>query len=795
MMKSLKKIAAILNFILFSTPLFAQNTAAISGKVTDENSNALKAVTVHLLNTNISVLTNAQGNYVINDIHKGKYIISFSSVGYASQNKNVEVSSAVNNVDIQLADATAQLDDVVVTAEKEEASVQKIPAAITALSEKQVNEFRLWNSKQLTAIAPNLYSNNSGDERNVTSIRGITTTSYEPAIATYIDGVNQFSLDTYIATLFDVERIEVLRGPQGTLYGRNAMGGVINIITKQPTNTTNAFAEINIGNYNQQRYLVGFRTPLIKDKLYFGVAGVYNARDGFYTNTLYNKSYDKLHTFTGNYYLKYLPAANWQITLNVKNQENRNNGTFPLSGTIEDAFASPYKIQQNAVAKMIDNTLNASLSINHSGPGLNITSLTAWQNNHRYYNAPLDGDFSPLDAITIANNYGNKWNNVKVLTQEFRFTSPANTASALKWTAGVYLFHQTIPNKQATHYGKDAGILGVPDTDFSTTNTSTGKNNGVAFYGQLNYAVTKKLSVIGGLRYDYENRKLNVEGEYAKDGEASFITLPDTSATLNFNAVSPKFGLQYQAATNTNLYATYSRGYRTGGLTQLSSDPSQPPLYPYKPEYSNNIEAGIKNSFFNDKLQLNITAFYTHVTDAQVPTLILPDAITVTKNTGKLNSKGVELEVAATPAKGLQFSYNFGYTDAKYKSLKISQNGEACNLNGKKQIFTPDVTSLLAAQYAYTINKKRQLSFVLRGEWSYLGDTYFDLANNIKQRAYSLLNTRVGISIKHVDLFFWMQNLTGKKYIAYAYDFGAVHLGDPRTYGVTLRVNSIGSFF
>ncbi len=789
MRTGMKQIAVLSIVFLFTTQLFAQNTIAISGRVTDAKSNALKAVTVHLLNTNISVLTDADGNYGINHIRAGRYTISFSSVGYASQNKVVEIKSSTNNIDVQLADATAQLDDVVVTAEKEEASVQKVPAAITALSAKQVNDFRLWNSKQLTAIAPNLYSNNSGDERNVTSIRGITTTSYEPAVATYIDGVNQFSLDTYIATLFDVERIEVLRGPQGTLYGRNAMGGVINIITKQPANTTNAFAEINIGNYNQQRYLLGFRAPLIKDKLYFGAAGVYNTRDGFYTNTLYNNSYDKLHTFTGNYYLKYLPATNWQITLNVKHQENRNNGTFPLSGSVDDAFESPYKIQQNAVAKMIDNTLNASLSINHSGAGLNFSSLTAWQNNHRYYNAPLDGDFSPLDAITIANNYGNKWNNVKVLTQEFRFTSPASTTAAFKWTAGMYLFHQTIPNKQATHYGKDAGIFGVPDTDFSTINISTGKNNGLALYGQLTYSITKKLDVTGGLRYDYENRKLNVQGEFAKDGDASFVTLPDTSAKLNFNALSPKLGLNYAASSATNLYLTYSRGYRTGGLTQLSSDPSQPPLYPYKPEYSNNIEAGIKNSFYHDKLQLNITAFYTHVTDAQVPTLILPDAITVTKNTGKLNSKGAELEIAATPVKGLQLNYNFGYTDAKYKSLKISQNGEAVDLNGKKQIFTPDVTSLLAAQYAYVINRKQQLSIVVRGEWNYLGDTYFDLANTIKQSAYSLFNTRVGVSTKHIDLFFWAQNLSGKKYIAYAYDFGAVHLGDPKTYGVTLRLN------
>jgi iron complex outermembrane receptor protein len=291
------------------------------------------------------------------------------------------------------------------------------------------------------------------------------------------------------------------------------------------------------------------------------------------------------------------------------------------------------------------------------------------------------------------------------------------------------------------------------------------------------------------LRYDHENKKLDAEGEYAKDGEQSFITLPDTAAKIHFNAGSPKLGLNYAAATNTNVFITYSRGYRTGGLTPLSSDPSQPPLYPYKPEYSNNIEAGIKNSFYHDRLHLDVTAFYTIVNDAQVPTLILPDAITVTKNTGKLNSKGFELELAATPLKGLQAGYSFGYTDAAYRSLKISQNGESVDLNGKKQIFTPEFTSMLAAQYAYTITGKQQVQIVVRGEWSYLGEEYFDLTNNIKQTPYSLFNTRVGVSTKHFELFFWGRNLSNKKFIAYAYDFGAVHLGDPKTYGVTFRAN------
>jgi len=220
----------------------------------------------------------------------------------------------------------------------------------------------------------------------------------------------------------------------------------------------------------------------------------------------------------------------------------------------------------------------------------------------------------------------------------------------------------------------------------------------------------------------------------------------------------------------------------------LSSDPSQPPLYPYKPEYSSNFEAGIKNTFFKDRLRINVAVFYIRVTDAQVPTLILPDAITVTKNTGKLSSKGAELELSATPLKGLQVNYDLGYTDAKYTSLKISQNGSSVDLNGKKQIFTPDVTSMLAVQYNYALESKQRLQLIARAEWTQLGTEYFDLANTIKQTPYSLFNFRAGVSSKHFGLFLWSRNTGDKKYIAYAYDFGAVHLGDPATYGTTLLV-------
>ncbi|MEO6358060.1 MAG: DUF2012 domain-containing protein, partial [Ferruginibacter sp.] len=236
--------------IVLSACLTNGYAQTLKGKITDSHSLPIANVTVHLLNTAVTTLTNGEGNFNVQHLPAGRYTVELSSIGYATTATEIEVKEKTETVvGFQLQNALLQLETVTVTAEKKEELLQKIPVSISAISARRTEELRLWNSKDLTAIVPNLASGNSGDGRNVTSIRGITTTSYDPAVTTYIDGVNQFSLDTYIPQLADIERIEVLRGPQGALYGRNAMGGVINIITKQPSNTTSGFAEINFGNY------------------------------------------------------------------------------------------------------------------------------------------------------------------------------------------------------------------------------------------------------------------------------------------------------------------------------------------------------------------------------------------------------------------------------------------------------------------------------------------------------------------------------------------------------------------
>src|SRR5215204_874550 len=250
-----KQVQYTLLLLLTSISIFGQIRLVLSGTIADVSSRGIPRASVNILNTNFGAVTDSEGKFSIASVPSGQYTLQISAIGYATIDRHIVLSQNNNeSLAIQLRPASTQLDVVIVSAQKKEEALQKIPFSISSISARQVQDYRLWDIKEVAAIVPNLYSADPGDNRNVTSIRGITTTSYDPAITTYIDGVNQFNLDTYIAQLVDVERIEILRGPQGTLYGRNAMGGVINIITKQPSNQLNGNVELSVGNYGQHRF-------------------------------------------------------------------------------------------------------------------------------------------------------------------------------------------------------------------------------------------------------------------------------------------------------------------------------------------------------------------------------------------------------------------------------------------------------------------------------------------------------------------------------------------------------------
>lgn len=677
-----------------------------------------------------------------------------------------------------------QLGEVMVTAQKETENLQKVPFSVSAIDDRKVEEMNLWQTKDLRGYIPNFYSSNPGDNRNVMSIRGVTTTSYEPAVATYVDGVNQFGLDTYFFLLNDVERIEMLRGPQGTLYGRNAMGGVMNILTKPKSDELSGFARVDFGTYGFTRLAAGVKTMLLPQKLYMGVSVLSDRLDGYYTNLYDNSNFDEQKNFliAGN--INYLFAKNWEAILNIKSNSGRNNGPFSLAPDPDSALENPFEVNQNATTQMVDNSQNISLVIKNSGPKFNFSSQTSFQNNYRYYKTPIDGDFSPIDGVSIVNDYGKDWNTVSVWTQEFRLAS-ANTGQKLNWQVGFFGFTSDAPTRQGVYFGDDAELVGSPISNFTTLNTNIATGYGLAFFGQATYSLTDHLKLTAGLRSDYEKKELTVGQELDFGQGDPMITQADTMGTVHYNAISPKVALAYQLASTNEIYGSFSRGFRPGGLTQIGSDPSNPPLFTYEPEFSNNFEIGSKNYFLNRKMRVNVSAFITMISDVQVPGLILPDAIIVTQNAGDLTSTGVEWEINTIPARDLSIDWSFGYTHATFDKLMLPGESGEVDYSGNKQIFTPDVTSMVAVQWTPQFFNSQDLNWIVRGEWLYFGEQFFNLENTIGQEAYQIANAKFGVISDNVELTLWAKNIFDQKYIDYAYSFGPSHLGNPATFGMT----------
>lgn len=679
-----------------------------------------------------------------------------------------------------------QLEEVTVTAQKQEENLQEIPVSISHISDQEVRDQRLWNTRDLAGLFPNMYASHSGDGRNVVGIRGIATTSYDPAVAVYVDGVIQFGLDNYSNGLLDIERIEVLRGPQGTLYGRNAMGGVINIITKKPTNRTSGFIGADVGNYGMSRYSLGLRTPLIPNKLFLGVSGLYEKHGGFYTNAYNNSSYDRRNMLLGNYYLRYLASPYWAFTINFKHSGVRNDGAFPLAGSIDQAMENPFVLNQNTLSRMVDNVSNASFSADYTGAKFNFSAQTSYQGNYRIYEDPIDGDFSPLDIVSIINDYGKDWNKVQVWTQEMRLSSLQND-SDFSWTLGLFGFVKDDPVRQGTYFGADAAVFGA-EPNMTLISTNQGASSGGALFGQGTYPIRDNLDLTLGMRFDVEKRSLTGRNELIIGDMDPMIIQPDTTGEGSYSALSPKAVISYTFQEDRLLFLSYSRGFRAGGLTQISSDPSVGALRPYDPEYSNNIELGLKNELLDKRLRWNLSAFYSRVQDIQVPQLILPDAIVLTRNEGNLRSMGIESELTALLGTDFSLGWNAGMTDAVFTELLLAGEGDNENLEGNKQLFTPDFTSHLVLQYQKALGTSGTYRLMARAEWLWMGTTYFDLQNSLRQDPYHLAHGRVGVQRDGLSLAFWARNLLDTQYVDYAYNFGAAHLGEPATIGFSARL-------
>lgn len=669
-----------------------------------------------------------------------------------------------------------QLEAVTVTAEKRPAALQNVPASISAITGDQIDDAGIQSISEIANLVPNLHIFTWGGRRNNhIFMRGVGATYGEPAVGFYVDGVGYTSDGMFDMDLFDVERVEVLRGPQGTLYGRNALAGVINIVTRQPTNETEARVSAGAGKFGQRELKGSLRTPLVEDRLFLGLSASATWHDGYVDNMHLGKKADDRNDQSLRASLRWTPTTNLDATLSLDAERFRG-GAYPL-GPLQEISDHPERVRNDFSGHDNRDSFGSSLSLNwNTPPDVRVTSITGWRDWENDGGGDTDG--SPLDIVRESTREDRKQ-----LTQELRLASP-ETESMLRWMAGLYYYQEDNGITTRSRFGSDAVAMGFVPAPMDSLLVADKDDQGYAVFGQLDYRITDHITLTTGLRRDHDRRRVRMHTRMEMGG----TPIPGSEGALNdrriFKEWLPKVALAYKPDDNTLWYANATKGYRAGGFnTLMNVDPDDAN---FDPERSINYEAGLKWSGWQKRLSLNLALFRVNLTDQQVIQLT-PNIGSVVRNAGESHSQGLEVELMLRPAPGWDFNAGFSHTNARFDEYRDDVRG--VDYAGNRVPLVPREMFNLALQNRRPLGASAVL--FSRLELQRIGDFHWDTANTLKQGAYNLVNLRLGVEGDTWEAYLWGRNLLDEGYAEFAYDFPGLgpraQAGRPRTVGVTVN--------
>jgi len=614
------------------------------------------------------------------------------------------------------------LEEIVVTATKRAESVQDIPLAVTAVDAGLLEQRGISDIESLATSVPGLHFSQSGADTQIT-IRGIgseqNTVTGDPGVAFHIDGVYQSRSSAGSALLYDLARIEVLRGPQGTLYGRNATGGSINVISNLPDPELSGKLEYKLGNYNQHQVSGVFNAPLIEDKLLSRISFQKETRDGFYKNVSEGQAdLDDVDSQDLRAQLLFLPNEDMEALLSVNYSTDKgasnsggNNvgpyggpadyiaaGTFfgLIPGIAAPASADPdgdWEVSTNGEHATDNERLGASLTLNWDLGDIALKSITAWQDN--LVNEVRDIDFTDAEIMNER-----RLQDSRQFSQELQLSSIDD--GALQWLAGLYWLEE---ETEADYWVFDDGTGFTKLGAFSTVDTGLGfsafggnqsviNSESMGAFAQIKYAIDDDLKLTAGLRYSEDKKSADIRYK-------AFTATPGTvdhTKQDSWESVTGKLGLDWYVTEDSMVYASVSTGFKSGGFLQ------DPDSDAYNEENITAFELGSKNRFLDGRLQANISAFFYDYEDMQLSTVI--DNQLVTTNAGKAEIKGIELELMARPIEALILSATLSRTNAHFVTYSADDPtvaGIAVEvLDGNDLARSPDWTANLSA--AYTVD-------------------------------------------------------------------------------------------
>lgn len=725
------------------------------------------------------------------------------------------------------ASAEGGFGEIVVTAQRRSESIRDVPITIQAFTGDTLKELGVRNTNDIGQFTPNVTITSPAGAGNqpVVTIRGIGLNDYNTNNSgpngIYVDEVYISAPSAQSFNMFDLERVEVLKGPQGTLYGRNTSGGAINFVTAKPSDTFSATAHLEYGSYDTVNFEGGIGGP-ISSTLSGRVAMTYNYSSGFVHNALYDRSENGANNVAARAQLLWQPDALTKVLLSLRGarvsnrpQEYRHIGTFdPNSGDlcpVADAFAGGcvgifgyptpegyYEGKFNRRGKLRVDDAAASLRVDHDAGGIDLVSITAFEYLKKKH--PEDSDGNPFRILEVDFNTTSS-----TLSQEFRVSQ---TRDSYNWVVGLYGLHEILRQDQGVAVFLDFDTFtgpGVGDGIASRVNgKSRQRTDTAAIFGQFEYEVTDKLKLILGGRYTAERKTFSItQFRSVQDGGQDNFAPPEiinSARRLTDSAFSWRLGASYKFTPDTMLYASASRGFKSGGFNGgfLSAIPEEVELQlrPVLAETVTAYEVGLKSSLLDRRLTFDISAFYNDYRNQQVFSLVPPPTGGITPvatldNARKAHTQGIDAQISVRPVPQLTLTANLGLLKARLDEFVSSRDPSQPDHSGNRLANAPKVSTTLLADWRQPVGAGT-LNVQVNG--NYRSKQFFDVSNNpyAVQNGYWLVNARLGFGIEdqHWEVAGFVRNLTKKRYFVSLYDFsdpfGFVQgvVGTPRIFGV-----------
>ncbi len=712
------------------------------------------------------------------------------------------------------------VETLVVTARRREENLQDVPISISAFDGNRILELQADDISGIQYATPNLYLDEGDASNAVIYVRGVgqndSLAFADPGVGVYVDDVFIARSQAAFLDLFDVERVEVLRGPQGTLYGRNTIGGAVKFISTTPPEELEGELEVGGGNFGFVTAKGRVGGPLWGDEVRGKVAFTFNRRNGYNDNVFTGDDDGDVLTFAGRGALLFEPTDDLTISLSVDGKiERPDSARNPTRVTPVSGFTDPNDLTSFVTLPALDDPFDVDVNTGDMSDisaygitakvtwdvfdSLTLESITSYRSFE--FDLTLDTDGSPLPLLDVL-----VLQDQEQFTQELRATYEQDGLTVI---GGLYYFN----DDDLTFSGvdnKSAALLGFPVTAFGFATSSLAdtdqQTRSYAAFVDATYQIRERWSVSAGLRYTFEERESRRRFENFFDPTISVIE--DTPPFLrgvgvegvpvegeaDFDALTPRFTVSYAASDDILVYGSASRGFKSGGFDGRANTDFG--FQPFDPEFAWSYEGGVKTSWYDGRLVINGAYFYTDYTDLQV-TSFGADPVTGVfvsqfTNAAEARIQGVEVEIFAEPFEGFALTGTVGYLDAEYQEFNQLVNGVVTDVSDRAFPNAPEFNASLGGTYEHPISDI--LIATLHADAAYRGETFTEItaAPSLAQDSYVLVNGFVSLRTPDDawEIRAGVRNLTDEEIRVQGFELSAFpgvqtsFLAAPRTYDV-----------